>query len=90
MASVTLDVFTEEGPTNRAGGHFSVVAIVSGPFSKVVGKIKGRRRRVGIFVVNEMDVLDFLGLGRSWFFGKDNHIGTQQVTVSKDQLGKDC
>lgn len=91
VASVTLDVLAKEGPSNRFGGHLAVVAVISGPFGKVVCKIKGCRRRIGIFVVNEMDFLDFvglgLGLGRPCCRAND-HIGTQQVAVGKDQLGR--
>lgn len=88
MASVTLDVLAKKSPTNRASGHLAVVAVIPGPFSKVVGKIKGRRRRVGVFVVDEMDVLDVCRPRVSRFRREDDHIGTQQVAVGKDQLVK--
>lgn len=67
MVSVALDVLGQEFSTSGAGRHLAVVAVIASPFGEMVGEIECSRRWVGVFVVDEVNRLNFVvgsGSGR--------------------------
>ena len=59
MIPVALDVLGQKFSSNGARGYHAVVTIKSGKFGKVVGEIECSGRRVGIFVVDELNRFNF-------------------------------
>jgi hypothetical protein len=88
MLIVASDILGQKCSSHGPGWKHVVIAVVTTPFRKVIGNVKGSGRRCGIFIVNEMHVLHIVD-GFSRFLGsrENDYIGAEQIAVCKYQLG---
>lgn len=54
---VTLNVLSKKLLPDGARRHHVVIAVITAPFSKVVGDVECSGRRGGVFVIDEVDIL---------------------------------